>query len=124
MDDDSQNSRDTTLIFSLMLSMAAVFLLVRQLGRPDLALSSWIPLMGGACIIRVRWDLTSELWFWITILLVGLLHVPLIFLVPFPRMIVNKATLMPIGLVDFVIFYSSVFLVEKLIDKVPPNESQ
>jgi hypothetical protein len=99
-----------------------VFLIFRHFGRVDLALSACIILGMIMLAIRMRWDLRSRVWFWATIVFVLLLHVPLLLLVPFPHIMVNRITLLPIGLADFLITWGAVRFVEKFIVKAAPSD--
>jgi hypothetical protein len=100
-----------------------VFLLFRYYGRVDLALSACVCLGAILILIRIRWELRKSIWFWVTIVLVLLLHVPVILLVPWPHMTVNRITLLPIGFADFLIVLGAVKFVERFIVKyVPPDE--
>jgi hypothetical protein len=109
---EDQNPPDSSFVIAALAIMLLTFLLFRHFGRVDLALPASICLGMAVCLIRIRWDLRKRFWFWATILLVLLLHVPVILLVRFPRMTVNRVTLLPIGFADLLIVWGAVRFVE------------
>jgi hypothetical protein len=119
--EDEKPTDYTGLIIGAIL--LPVFLLFRYFGRVNLALSACVCLGAILIVIRIRWELRKRTWFWATIVLVLLLHVPVILLVPWPHMTVNRITLLPIGFADFLIVLGAVKFVERFIVKyVPPDE--
>jgi hypothetical protein len=74
--------------------------------------------------IRMRWELRNRPWFWMTIILVLLAQVPLILIIPFPRIIANRITLLPLGFANFLIIVGAIRLVEKIIVKAPPADEE
>ena len=113
MDDNDQNSRDTTLMITAVLLMAAVYFICRQFGRSDLAPSACVPIIGAGATIRIRTELADFLWFWGTIAVICLAHIPLILFIPFPHIVINRVTLLPIGLVDYFVFWVGLWIAEK-----------
>ena len=123
-DPEEQVPSDGSFVLVAAAFTLSVFLLFRQFGRVDLALPICICLGGVLFAVRMRWDLRRRFWFWATLVLVLLLHVPLIIMVPFPRITVNRITLLPFGVADFLIFFGAVRLVERLIVKSPPADEE
>ena len=63
--------------------------------------------------IRIRWDLRSRIWFWGVIVLLLALHLPLFLLIQWPHGWVPAVVMLPVALVDCLIFLGIVRLVEK-----------
>jgi hypothetical protein len=64
--------------------------------------------------IRIRWDLRRRIWFWgIVILMLGL-NVPLFLLVQWPHGWVPAVVMLPVALVDCLLFLGIVRVVESL----------
>jgi len=65
--------------------------------------------------IRLRWGLRKYGWFWATVLVVLLLHVPLLLLVHCPRSNVPTiAYSLPLGITDFLLISGAIRIAEKL----------
>ena len=64
--------------------------------------------------IRIRWDLRSHFWFWGIIVLFFALHVPLFLLIRWPRGWIPAVVMLPVALVDCLIFLGVVRVVERL----------
>jgi hypothetical protein len=50
--------------------------------------------------IALRWKLKQHMWFWMTIIFLAALHVPLILLVPWTTRWVPAFVIIPIGMAD------------------------
>ena len=57
------------------------------------------------------------MWFWATISILVLLHVPLVLLVPWSNKNYPGVVLLPLALLDLAVVYSSIKLAEKLMTK-------
>jgi hypothetical protein len=64
--------------------------------------------------IWMRWDLRKRAWFWVTIAILVLLHLPLVMLVPWTNNNYPGAVLLPEALLDLAIIYGAIKLVDKL----------
>jgi hypothetical protein len=123
MFDDEQPPREekeptdyTGLIFAAIL--APVFLLFIYLGKADMGLTVFIVLGMIMFAIKLRWNLRKHVWFWATIVFILALHVPLFYLVRWPKG--NFPTIgytLPIGIADFLIILGAVRLAEKFFLK-------
>ena len=102
--------------------MVSAFLIFGHFGRVDLALPVCICTGAIMCAVIMRWDLRKRSWFWATVVLVFLLHIPLILMVPFPHMTGNRITLLPFGFADYLIFAGAVRFVEKFMVKASSGE--
>lgn len=64
--------------------------------------------------IRIRWDLRSHVWFWGIAFLMLILNLPLFLLFRWPQGWTPAVAMLPVALVDCLIFLGIVQLVEKL----------
>lgn len=90
-----------------------VYLLFIYIGKEELG---WIVsvLLGVIMLaVRVRWDLRRHAWFWATIALVSVLHVPLLFLVGLPPAVFHWVVMLPIAVADCLVTVGIIGLVEK-----------
>ena len=67
--------------------------------------------------VRLFWELRRNVWFWIAIVLIVAIHLPVIFLIPWPNSHARGAGLSVIGLPDFFLVYGIFKLVHKLISR-------
>jgi hypothetical protein len=102
-----------------------VLLLFIHLGKQDMGRSVCIVLGMIMLAVRVRWDLRKHMWFWAVIVVVLALHVPLFFIVQWPRGLngwLPAIGSLPIGVADCLIILGAIRLVERFIVKSPPAE--
>jgi hypothetical protein len=83
------------------------------LGDSERGKTAWFSAMIILMAIRMFWDLRKRVWFWITITIITLLHILLVFFIPWPFKEVPYVALMPVGLLDLAIAYGAIRLVEK-----------
>jgi hypothetical protein len=62
---------------------------------------------------RARWDLKKFGWFWVTLVVVTGLHVPLVLFIPWTARSYPATTLLPIAVVDYALVYGCIKLAEK-----------
>ena len=75
--------------------------------------------------IGICWDLSKHLWFWVLIVLLLGLHVPLILMVKWPHYWIPGIALLPIGLADLGITVGIVRFVEKFVVRyISPDQEQ
>jgi hypothetical protein len=100
------------------LSMLPVFLLFVYFGKAEMGFTVAIILALVVLAIKLRWNLRRHGWFWVTIVVVLALHIPLIFLVRWPQTHVPTiAYSMPLGVADFLAISGALSLAEKLFSK-------
>lgn len=91
-----------------------VFLVFTLLSNADAGLAAYIVSCVILFAIKIRWNLRKHIWFWAIIAIILALHVPLVFMVRWPK---NAPTLfytMPLGIADFLIISGALKLAEKL----------
>jgi hypothetical protein len=80
-----------------------------------MGLAVFVLLVVASYAVKLRWELRRHFWFWVTVLALLALHLPLI---PFSRTPQFKATpaifVFPLGAVDFAIFLLTIGFVEDL----------
>lgn len=105
--------------------LAPVFLLFVFLDKVDMGLTACIVLGMTLLAIKLRWKLRNHLWFWVIIIFMLALHVPLMLFARWPQG--NVPTLvyaLPLGIVDFFIILGAIGLVEKLFTKDSPRDGE
>jgi hypothetical protein len=94
------------------------FLFVFVVGNADMGLTVCIVLGMVILAVKIRWNLRKHVWFWVVIILVLALHVPLFSMVRWPQG--NVPTLfytMPLGIADFLIISGALRFAEKCFSK-------
>lgn len=94
-----------------------LFILFTYFGDPGRGRAAWVSAISLALATRFLWDLRRRVWFWLTISIIALLHVPLILLLPWPLQQLNRIALLPAGLLDFGIAYGIIRLVENMMER-------
>ena len=84
--------------------------------------AAWISVGMIATAVWIYWDLRKRVWFWATITILVLLHVPLVLFVPWSNTDYPGVVLLPIGLLDLAIVYGCIKLVEKVMNKSSKSE--
>lgn len=79
--------------------------------------AAWVIAMVLLCIVRAFWRRRGFLWFWVTISLLALLHVPLILFVNWMPQSIAPPVLLVAALPDLALDYGAVRMVEKLVRK-------
>ncbi len=90
------------------------FFLLAYLGDPGRGRAAAICVAVVIVAARARWDLKNYGWFWGTLALVIILHIPLILLVPWTSKSYPGITLLPVAVVDYAIVWACIKLAEKV----------
>lgn len=99
-------------------SLWPVFFIFVYLGKAEIGFNLMLVLGLAIIAVRLRWRLRKHGWFWATIVLILALHVPLLFLVHWPKSNVPTiAYSLPLGIVDFLLISGALGLAEKLFSK-------
>lgn len=100
-----------------------VLLFFTHIGKADMGLNVGICLGIMVFAVGICWNLRKYFWFWMIIVLLLALHIPLILTIHWPRVWVPRIALLPIGLADLLINIGIIRFVEKFIVKaVPPSD--
>lgn len=88
----------------LAVMLAPLFFLFVYLGKAEMGLTAYLILGVTICAIKLRWRLRRHVWFWATIVVILLAHVPLLFLVHWPETRVPTIVYAwPLGVGDFLL---------------------
>ena len=105
----------TGLIIAAIL--VPVLLLFRYFGHEDLGMTVVIALAALMVAIRIRWDLRRQVWFWETIGLVLVLHIPFFYFVRIPPAWFHAVAMLPIVIADCLLTLGVVRVVEKFHER-------
>jgi hypothetical protein len=94
---------------------APVFFLVTYLHNADAGLAACMVLDVIIFAIKLRWHLRKHAWFWAIIAVILALHVPLVFMVQWPKNAPTIFYAMPIGIADFLIISGALKFAENLM---------
>lgn len=95
-----------------------VFFVFVYLGKAEMGFNAMLVLGLAMIAVKLRWRLRKHVWFWATIALILLLHIPLLFIVGWPQSNVPTiAYSLPIGIVDFLLITGALSLAEKVFSK-------
>jgi hypothetical protein len=116
--DDHSGQPDNLLgraaAYVAMLIALPVLLLFIYLGKFDRGIAAWICAGFIVGITRARWDSRKNPWFWVAILTAAFLQVPFVMFVPWTKKYQTMMTLLPFGIVDYVVINWCINLAEKL----------
>jgi CDP-diglyceride synthetase len=120
--EENQKPTDYTgLIITIIL--LPVFLLFRHLGKTNEALSACLCLGISLLVVRIYWkNQRTHAWFWIVIVVLLLLHIPLVLEVQRPRGWMPGVALLPLGLADLFIYAGAIKLAQKAFATRPSSE--
>ena len=120
LDYESPNEKPSTDYTGLLIvaMLTPVFVFFAFLDKADMGLSTCIVLGMVMLAIRLRWQLRKYIWFWATIILILVFHVPLLLFVRWPQgKLPTLAYTLPIGVADFFVILGGLGLAEKLFSK-------
>jgi len=92
-----------------------LFLLFAHVSRLALARPTLDSVAMVIIAIAMRWYLRRHVWFWITMIIIAALHVPLILFVPWTTRWVPAIVIIPIGLVDLWVMLTVLSVVGKFM---------
>jgi hypothetical protein len=91
-------------------------LLFLEFGRLDLARPSLVTAATIVLAIIMRWKLRRHVWFWITMIVLATLHVPLILFVPWTTKWIPAMVIIPIGITDLYLMLWVLSVVGKFME--------
>jgi len=108
-------TRKSALI--VLLCALPFFFLFAALGDPakGRAAATCAGMIATAALIG--WDLRKRAWFWVTIAILALLHIPVVLLIPWTNKNYPGIVLLPGALLDLAVVYGCIKLAEKLMTK-------
>ncbi len=121
--ENENNKRTDYTGLKLLALVLPVMVFFSFLGRDDIGRAVSVCLGSIMLAIKIRWDLRKDLWFWVVIVSVLLLHLPIFIFVQWPNGRVPPLVLLPFAVGDCLIVLGTVKIIEKYILKVPPPET-
>lgn len=117
MADEPQRKRRDWSGAIIGLSMGPIILYFNHLGKQDLGESIAVGLATIMVCVRIRWDLRKHAWFWAVIGALLAAHVPLLFLVHWPKGWTPAVVIMPFAAVDALIILGVLHLAANVMGK-------
>jgi hypothetical protein len=87
-------------VLGVILGALALLILFDHFGKLTLARPTMTSAAMVIIAIAMRWKLKRHLWFWITMIVLAALHVPLILFVPWTTKWIPAFLIIPIGMAD------------------------
>ena len=113
----SIDSITKTWAILLGICMFAIYVVFDERGDPGRGQAAAISAGAIALAARLVWDLRNRVWFWVVITIIVFLHVPFILLIPWKFRQLSYVALLPACLLDFVIVYGIIRLIENVVEK-------
>jgi hypothetical protein len=115
---------DYTGLITLAL-VAPLFFLFVYLGKAELGFTVCLVLGVNIIAVRLRWRLRKHVWFWAAIAFILLLHIPLLFIVRWPKSNVPTiAYSLPLGILDFLLISGAIGLAQKAFSKDSSSDGE
>jgi predicted ferric reductase len=86
--------------FCVFFGTILLALMFMSIGRFDLARPTMVSVAMVGLAITMRWKLRTHRWFWITIIILVALHLPLILFIPWTTKWIPAVLIAPIGIAD------------------------
>jgi hypothetical protein len=109
----------------ILAGVVPVFLLFIYFGKAQMGFASAVVLGMMLLAIKLNWEMKEHVWFWATIIIILVLHVPLILVVRVPNTKFPILGLsLPIGIADFLIISGALRLAAAFFSKDSPSDDQ
>jgi hypothetical protein len=102
---------------SVIFGTVILALLFVYFGRFDLARPSLISFAMLALAIVMRWKLIRNAWFWMTMIFLAALHLPLILFVPWNAKWIPAIVIAPFGIADLYAMLWVISIVRKFMER-------
>jgi hypothetical protein len=109
-------------VLSVILGALVVLIFFDHFGQLALARPTMISAATVIIAIAMRWRLKRHVWFWIAIIVLAALHVPLILFVPWTTKWVPALAIIPIGIADLYIILWVLSAVGKFMEGPKASE--
>ena len=111
------NPKDFFWYVAIAIICSPLIPILDHFGRFELARPACFALMTILLVIKVCRDIRRRWWFWVTIVAVAALHVPLILYIPWTTKWVPPVAILPICIADLLVILGIVNLAERLFGK-------
>jgi hypothetical protein len=101
---------------SLIIGCLPIIWLFDRFGKIDLFLPVLNSIGMFGFLIALKWNLRRRAWFWITMVTVAALHVPIILLIPWPTEWVPARAFAGLATVDLLLILAILWVVEKFVE--------
>jgi len=104
------NSNSLWAIAGMILT-SPLFFIFNDRGEPGTGRAAWICSGMIFIAVKMRWKFKARPLFWITVVGLSALHVPLILFVPWTNRWIPAIAILPLGVADLVLILSAISLV-------------
>lgn len=109
-------------VLAVMGATLLIGLLLLYFGKFELASPIIFSLITIAFAIAVKWELRRRVWFWIAMIVIAALHVPLVLFVPWTTRWVPAILITPILVADLFAMLGILSVVEKFVERRRASE--
>jgi hypothetical protein len=113
MDERAENKLTLSwAITGLLLTFPLLFVFM-YFGKPGNGRAAWFCAFAIFSAVRLRWELSRKRWFWASIVVISLIHLPLILFFPWSAAWVPSYLIFPFVLIDCFLVLFLIHRVEK-----------
>jgi len=96
-----------------------LFFFFEQRNEPEVGRAAWMCALVFVVVVKIRWELRTHSWFWLTLAGLAALHVPLILLIPWTASWIPAFGIWPVAVLDCAIILGCIALVERAVTRAP-----
>ena len=111
-------------VLGIILGGLPALILFDHFGKFNLARPTLTSAVVVVIAIALRWKLKGHVWFWITMIVLAALHVPLLLAVPWTTRWVPAFVIIPIGMADLYLMLWVLSVVGKFMGEQKTTEKQ
>ena len=112
-----------TQLLIILIGTPTFFLYLVYGGRIELVWPSMLTVIVLGVVIRFKWKLRKQAWFWVTMAVIAVLHFLWVLFVPWTTKWIPVFVYTGLATVDFVLILWILLVVERLIGNVKTTES-
>lgn len=115
-------ARDWSAVY-IAIGTLPIWVIFAFFGHSDLGMNVWWLAMMFGLIVRLKPELRSFRWFWITLAVIACAHVPLVSKAPWNGKHWFGAMIKPFLFIDFALVYGIVYLCERIFTRRDKSEA-